>query len=78
MFCDDDIIFEKNSIINMNQFILNNLTMLVMANLIENPVNNFERLKKGKFIEKIGIYNPYPGIVCANGWHTKISNVKVI
>ena len=78
MFCDDDIIFEKNSIINMNQFILNNPNYVGYGfNLIENPVNNFfERLKKGKFIEKIGIYNPYPGIVCANGWHTKISNVK--
>ncbi len=78
MFCDDDIIFKRNSIINMNQFIINNPNYVGYGfNLIEKSINSFfEQLKKGKFIKDVGIYDPYPGIVCANGWHTKISNVR--
>jgi len=78
MFCDDDIVFEKNSILNMNNFIIANPNNIGYGfNLIENNESSFlEKIKKNNFLEKNGYYNKNPGVVCENGWHTKICNVK--
>lgn len=77
MFCDDDIIFQKNSILNMDKFIKefpNNIGY--SFNLLEKKnLNYLEKLKKSTFFTKYGFYNKNPGIVCENGWHTKISNI---
>jgi len=78
MFCDDDIIFEKDSILNMNNFIISNPNNIGYGfNLIENNNLSFiDKIKQNNFLEKKGYYNRDPGIVCENGWHTKICNVK--
>ena len=78
MFCDDDIIFEKDSISHMNNFIISNPDNIGYGfNLIENNNLNFlEKIKKNNFFKKNGFYSEYPGIVCENGWHTKICNVN--
>jgi len=77
MFCDDDIIFQKNSILNMDKFIKefpNNIGY--GFNLLEkNNLSYLEKLKKNTFLMKYGFYDKNPGIVCENGWHTKISNI---
>ena len=77
MFCDDDIIFQKNSILNMDKFINeypNNIGYGL--NLLEkNKVNHLDKIKKSLFFMKYGFYHKNPGIVCENGWHTKISNI---
>ena len=78
MFCDDDIIFQKNSILNMDKFIKefpNNVGY--GFNLFDkNNLGLFEKIKKSKFFMKYGFYHKDPGIVCENGWHTKISNIE--
>ncbi len=78
MFCDDDIIFEKGSILSMNNFIISNPNNIGYGfNLIENDNKGFlEKIKKNNFLQKNGYYSQDPGIVCENGWHTKICNVK--
>ena len=78
MFCDDDIIFEKGSILNMNNFIISNPNNIGYGfNLIENNNLSFiDKIKQNNFLEKKGYYSRDPGIVCENGWHTKICNVK--
>tara|TARA_Y100001970_G_scaffold220619_1_gene271052 strand:+ start:3631 stop:4527 length:897 start_codon:yes stop_codon:yes gene_type:complete len=77
MFCDDDIVFEKNSINIMSDFMRSNENYMGYGfNLIEKNENSFfERLKKHKFLEKNGFYNSQPGVICENGWHTKNSNL---
>ena len=78
MFCDDDIIFEKDAFLKMNNFIKDFPNNIGYGfNLFEkqnyNLINN---LKKNTIFENYGLYNHRPGIVCDNGWHTKISNLK--
>ncbi len=78
MFCDDDIIFDKNSLDNMDKFIKIHESHVGFGfNSIENfKYKKFENLKKTKILAKNGFYHFKPGIVCENGWHTKINNVK--
>ncbi len=78
MFCDDDIIFEKNALNNMDEFIKNNNSYIGYGfNSIEkNKKKNLENLKKNKFFTNNGFYHSNPGVVCDNGWHTKLNNLK--
>ena len=78
MFCDDDIIFQKNSISYMNNFITSNPNNIGYGfNLIENNNLSFlDKIKKNNFFEKNGFYSQNPGTVCKNGWHTKICNIN--
>ena len=78
MFCDDDIVFEQNSIKIIDKFISNNLKSIGYGfNLIEKDKSDFlEKIKKNKFFIKNKLYDLEPGIVCQNGWHTKLVNVK--
>ena len=77
MFCDDDIIFEEESISTMNRFINSNPNNIGYGfNLIEqNNLSFLDKIKKNNFFERNGFYSKNPGIVCQNGWHTKICNV---
>ena len=78
MFCDDDIVFQKNSILNMEKFIneYNNNVGYGFNLLDENKMNYMDKIKKNTFFTKFGFYHKNPGIVCENGWHTKISNIE--
>lgn len=78
MFCDDDILFKQNAFKNMNKFILKNPSSIGYGfNLIEKKNNTYvEKLKKSILFKKLGIYHFKSGVVCSNGWHTKMVNVK--
>ena len=78
MFCDDDIIFRKNSIFNMNIFIKKNSNNVGYGfNLIKKETISFlEKVKKSNFFTNNGFYDTKSGIVCENGWHTKLINAK--
>ena len=78
MFCDDDIVFKKNSLFNMNKFIEKNAHNIGYGfNLIQKEKYSFfEKIKKNKFFINNGFYNTKPGVVCENGWHTKLINAK--
>ncbi len=78
MFCDDDVVFRKNSILNMNIFIKKNPNNLGYSfNLIQKESISFlEKIKKSNFFTENGFYDNRPGVVCENGWHTKLVNAK--
>ena len=78
MFCDDDIILDESSLDNMDKFIKNYKSYVGYGfNPIEIKRNKFlENLKKNKFLVNNGFYHFNPGVVCDNGWHTKISNIE--
>ena len=77
MFCDDDIILKENSILNIDKFINEYPDNVGYGlNLLENNrVKYMDKIKKNRFFMKYGFYNSNPGIVCENGWHTKLSNI---
>jgi hypothetical protein len=78
MFCDDDIIFEKNSFEFMSKHIEKFSSHAGYGfNLIEQQKTNFfDYLKRNRIFTKNGLYDIKPGRVCENGWHTKIFNLK--
>ena len=78
MFCDDDILFKKNSFFEMNKFFKENPKYIGYGfNLVEKKNESLiDRIKKNKIFIKYGFYNFKAGIVCENGWHTRLSNVK--
>ena len=78
MFCDDDIIFDKNSIEVMDRYIKKFPDYIGYGfNLIEkNKSIIFDTLKKNKIFTQNGIYESQPGKVAQSGWHTKISNIN--
>jgi len=77
MFCDDDILFHKNSFKNMDKFINKHPKYVGYGfNLIERENKFFENIKKSKIFKYFGFYDNRPGIVCDNGWHTKICNIS--
>tara|TARA_A100001011_G_scaffold394304_1_gene486371 strand:+ start:3459 stop:4364 length:906 start_codon:yes stop_codon:yes gene_type:complete len=77
MFCDDDIIFDKNAINLMNWYIEHFPDYIGYGfNLIEKNYSvMFDALKKNKFFALNGIYESQPGKVAKSGWHSKISNI---
>jgi len=78
MFLDDDIIFEKNSITKMYNFLkLNPKCAGVGFNLMIKNINKYvERIKKYKLIKYLGIYDNKNGKVTPSGWQTKAINLK--
>ena len=78
MFLDDDIIFEKNSINKMYNFLkLNKKYVGVGFNLIIKNNNKYiESLKKNELIKNLGIYDKKNGKVTPSGWQTKAINLK--
>jgi GT2 family glycosyltransferase len=79
MLLDDDIVFKKNSFVEMKKFINKNEKLYIGYgfNLISKINYGFlESTKRKKFIEKLGIYNTNIGKIVPSGWQTKINNVK--
>ena len=78
MFLDDDIVFEKNSIIKMYNFLkLNPKCAGVGFNLIIKNMNKYvESIKKYRLIKFLGIYDNKNGKVTPSGWQTKAINLK--
>lgn len=79
MFLDDDIVFKKNSFVEMKKFIKKNEKLYIGYgfNLISKIDYGFlESIKRNKIIEKFGIYNTKIGKIVPSGWQTKINNVK--
>ena len=77
MFLDDDIVFEKNSITKMYNFLkLNPNYAGIGFNLIIKNINRYtESIKKFKFIKYLGIYDNKSGKVTPSGWQTKAINL---
>ena len=77
MFLDDDIIFEKNAITKMYNFLqLNPKHAGIGFNLIIKNINKYaEYAKKFKFIKYLGIYDNKNGKVTPSGWQTKAINL---
>ena len=78
MFLDDDIVFEKNSIIKMYNFLkLKPKCAGVGFNLMIKNMNKYaESIKKYKLIKFLGIYDNKNGKVTPSGWQTKAINLK--
>jgi len=78
MFLDDDIVFGKNSITKMYNFLkLNPKCAGIGFNLMIKGINNYvERIKKYKLIKYLGIYDAKNGKVTPSGWQTKAINLK--
>lgn len=78
MFCDDDILFKKNTMENMNKFIIKNPKIIGYGfNLIRKEKHGLiEKLKRSKIFKNFGLYHYNSGKVCQNGWHTKLENIK--
>ena len=78
MFLDDDLIFEKDSMKKMYNFLKSNKKYCGIGfNLIIKNTNNFiESLKKNKLIKNLGIYDNKEGKVTPSGWQTKAINLK--
>ena len=82
MFLDDDIIFKKDSFINLSKKIYFhekkkskdlgygfNQRKKIKKKLIE-------VIKKSKISKILGLYSEKPGIVMSSGWQTKILNLR--
>ena len=78
MFLDDDIVFEKNAITKMYNFLQSNPNYTGIGfNLIIKNINRYtESIKKFKFIKYLGIYDNKSGKVTPSGWQTKAINLK--
>ena len=78
MFLDDDIVFKKNSIKKMYNFlkIKKKITGIGFNLIIKNTNRYIEYLKKNRLIKKLGIYDVQNGKVTPSGWHTKAINLK--
>ncbi len=78
MFLDDDLIFEKDSMKKMYDFLKSNKKYCGIGfNLIIKNTNNFvESLKKNKLIKNLGIYDNKEGKITPSGWQTKAINLK--
>ena len=78
MFLDDDIVFEKNAITKMYNFLQSNPNYIGIGfNLIIKNINRYtESIKKFKFIKYLGIYDNKNGKVTPSGWQTKAINLK--
>jgi glycosyltransferase involved in cell wall biosynthesis len=81
MFLDDDVIFFKDSIHEMNKLIFKNINHDEIAafgfNQIQSQNINFlEKLKISKLAKIFFLYDKKPGSVMPSGWHTKILNLE--
>lgn len=81
MFLDDDVIFYKNSIQEMNKLISKYYNQDQIASFGFNQIqaeniNFLEKLKKSRLAKMFSLYAKKPGTVTCSGWHTKILNLK--
>jgi glycosyltransferase involved in cell wall biosynthesis len=82
MFLDDDIIFKKNSFLNLNNKIVfheKNKSKILGYGFNQNKKtkkNLLENIKKSKISKVFGLYSKKDGIVMSSGWQTKILNIR--
>ncbi len=78
MFLDDDIQFEKKSFKIMRDYLKSNkkYSGIGFNLIIKNTNRIFEKLKKSKIFQLLGVYDYSEGSVTASGWHTKAINLK--
>ena len=82
MFLDDDIIFKKDSFINLSKKIY--FHEKKKSKILGYGFNQrkkikkkmLEVIKKSKISQILGLYSEKPGIVMNSGWQTKILNLK--
>jgi glycosyltransferase involved in cell wall biosynthesis len=81
MFLDDDLLFYKNSFIEMDKFIKNNNKKILGYSFnhyvkFNKKKSLIEKIKNSKISNFFGLYVNKPGIIMNSGWHTKIINLK--
>ena len=82
MFLDDDIIFKKNSFLNLNNKIIfheKNKSKILGYGFNQNKKTKkslLEDIKKSKISKVFGLYSKKNGIVMSSGWQTKILNIS--
>ena len=81
MLLDDDVIFYKNTFLEMNKTInkyqKNRDIVGFCFNQVSNEYRNlFDRIKSSDVVKKMNLYSNHPGQITKSGWHTKILNVK--
>ena len=78
MFLDDDVKFEKKSFKIMRDFLNNNkkYSGIGFNLIIKNTNQIFEKFKRSKIFQLLGVYDYSEGKVTISGWHTKAINLK--
>lgn len=81
MFLDDDVIFYKNTFLEMNKTIKKYQQNPDIVGFCFNQVSNkhpnlFDKIKSSDVVKKINLYSNRPGQITKSGWHTKILNVR--
>ena len=78
MFLDDDIQFEKKSFKIMRDYLKSNkkYSGIGFNLIIKNTNQIFEKFKRGKIFQLLGVYDYSEGRVTVSGWHTKAINLK--
>jgi len=81
MFLDDDVIFYKNTFLEMNKTVKKYQQNSNIVGFCFNQVSNecpnlLDRIKISDVVKKMNLYSNSPGQITKSGWHTKILNVK--
>ena len=78
MFLDDDVQFEKKSFTIMRDFLNSNkkYSGIGFNLIIKNTNQIFEKFKRAKIFQLLGVYDHSMGRVTVSGWHTKAINLK--
>jgi GT2 family glycosyltransferase len=81
MFLDDDVIFYKNTFLEMNKIVKKYQQNANIVGFCFNQVSNeypnlLDRIKSSDVVKKLNLYSNSPGQITKSGWHTKILNVK--
>lgn len=81
MFLDDDVIFYKNTFLEMNNTLKKYQQNPNIVGFCFNQVSNeypnlLDRIKSSDLVKKMNLYSNIPGQITKSGWHTKILNVK--
>ena len=78
MFLDDDVQFEKKSFTIMRDFLNSNkkYSGIGFNLIIKNTNQIFEKFKRAKIFQLLGVYDYSEGRVTVSGWHTKAINLK--
>ena len=78
MFLDDDVKFKKKSFKIMRDFLNNNkkYSGIGFNLIIKNTNQIFEKFKRSKIFQLLGVYDYSEGKVTISGWHTKAINLK--
>ena len=81
MFLDDDVIFYKNTFLEMNKTVKKYQQNPNIVGFCFNQVSNeypnlLDRIKSSDVVKKMNLYSNLSGQITKSGWHTKILNVK--